>query len=109
MKKKYKVRVPLETLVNAYSNVLYFNETVKKVRITIKKNSNQLIQVLCTGRGKLRATIKKDVAEIWVSGTEEEVLSWDQFFREFATVPEFSLRDYIDWAKGIIKLPKTKK
>jgi len=109
MKKKYKVRVPLETLVNAYSNVLYFNETVKKVKIAIKKNSNQLIQVLCTGRGRLRAAIKNDVAEIWVSGTEEEVLSWDQFFREFATVPEFSLRDYINWAKGYIKPPKTKK
>ena len=101
--KKFKVRVSAEVLVNAYIESLFFNEKVTKVKITLKKDSNQVIRILCTGRGKLRGKIVKDVAEIWVSGTDEELLAWTQFFRDFATVPEFSLRDYVNWARGHIK------
>jgi len=101
--KKFKVRVSAEVLVNAYVESLYFNEKVTKIKITLKKDSNQMIQILCTGRGRLRGRIVKDVVEIWVSGTDEELLAWTQFFRDFATVPEFSLREYIEWAKGHIK------
>ena len=106
--KKFKVRVQIEVLVQACLEILYFNEKVKKVRITIKKNSNQDIQLSCYGRGKLNARIRKDASEIWVTGTEEEVKSWEQFFSDFATVPEFSLHEYINWAKGHIKQPELK-
>ena len=98
--KKFKVRVPLERIVNACLEILYFNEKVEKVRITIKKNSNQDIRLSCTGRGKLTARIRKDVAEVWVTGTDEELVSWEQFFTDFVTVPEFRLAEYIKWTKA---------
>jgi len=101
--KKFKVRVSPEVLVNAYVESLYFNEKVTKVKVILKKNTNQEISILCTGRGRMRGRISKDIAEIWVSGTDEELLAWEQFFRDFAAVPEFSLRDYVEWAKGRIK------
>jgi len=43
------------------------------------------------------------VAELWVTGTEEELLAWTQFFKEFVKVPEFSLHRYLEWVKGKIK------
>jgi len=101
--KKFKVRIPVETLVQAYVESLYFNEKVTSVKITLKKNSNQEIKILCTGRGRIRGKFVKDVAELWITGTEEELLAWTQFFRDFTKVPEFSLRDYVEWAKGNIK------
>jgi len=104
--KRFKVRVSVEEITRAYVESLYFNEIVKKVGIVIKKNSNQEVEIRCYGRGTLRGKIRKDAAEIWVSGTSEEVLGWEQFFRDFVSVPEFSLREYMNWAKGYIKPPK---
>ena len=101
--KKFKVRVPVETLVHAYVESLYFNEKVASVKIVLKKNSNQEISILCTGRGRIRGKITKDVAELWVTGTEEELLAWAQFFKDFVKVPEFSLHRYLEWVKGKIK------
>jgi len=91
----------VEVLVQASLDVLYFNKTVEKVKIELKKNSNQELEIFCSGRGKLRAKITKDTADIWVTGTEEEISAWEQFFIDFASVPEFSLRQYVQWAKGI--------
>lgn len=90
----------MEVLVHAVLEVLYFNEKVDKVRITIKKNSNQELEITCSGRGRLRGRIRKDVADIWVTGTDEEVSAWERFFTDFAQVPAFSLRQYLQWAKG---------
>ena len=98
--KKFRVRVPIEKIVNACLEILYFNEKVDKVRISIKKNSNQDIRLVCSGRGRLTARLRKDVAEVWVSGTDVEIQSWETFFTDFATVPDFSLREYIKWVKG---------
>jgi len=101
--KKFKVKVTTEVLVHACLDTLYYNHNVQKVKIVLKKNSNQDLETICSGRGKLKGRIKKDVAEVWVTGTDEEVLGWEQFFSDFASVPEFSLREYISWAKGHVK------
>lgn len=101
--KKFRVRLAVEVLVQACLEVLYFNQRVDKVKMVLKKNSNQDIQMTYSGRGKMRARIRKDAADIWVTGTEEEVRSWEQFFIDFASVPEFSLREYIKWARGHTK------
>ena len=98
--KKFRVRIQAEILVRAYLEILYFNKKVDKIRISIKKNTNQELTVTCTGRGRLRGRIRKDVADIWVTGTPEEVKHWDTFFTDFAQVPAFSLKEYVSWLKG---------
>ncbi len=90
----------METIIQALVEILYFNKAVDKVKIDLKKNCNQEIEFACRGRGNLTGKITRDTTEIWVSGTEEEVKAWTRFFNDFATVPEFNLREYIQWAKG---------
>jgi len=98
--KKFRVRIPVETLLRACLDVLYFNKTVTKVQMTVKTNSNQILEVTCSARGRLRGRITKDVADIWVTGTPEEIKHWNRFFTDFAQVPDFSLKEYVSWLKG---------
>lgn len=100
--RKFRVRITVEVLVRAWLEVLYFDPSVKRVRIDIKKNSNQELEITATGRGRLRARTNKDVADIWITGSPKVISQWEKFFTDFASVPVFSLRQYMKWAKGVI-------
>jgi len=97
--RRFRVKILAETIVQAALDILHFDHRVDKVKMTLKKD-DQYLELICRGRGRLKARISKGVADIWVTGTQKQVKAWEEFFSKFAEAPEFSLKQYIQWARG---------
>ena len=92
---RFKIRMPVERLVYACLESLYFKKDIKQIKISVRKDGNQNLSFTYHGKGKIKAKFNKDVVTIFLSGRETEVKSWKTFFEDFATVKNFSLRKYL--------------
>lgn len=99
--KAIHVRITAEMLVEAFMESLYFNRKVKRIRISMSrfgdKCPTQNVYITCSGRGKMKGRIVNGVFHGTISGTEKDVGEWQNFFKRFIEVPEFSLKDYVAW------------
>ena len=57
------------------------------------------VYINCSGRGRLKGCVVNGVFHGKINGTEKQVKAWQQFFKDFVEVPEFSLKNYISWLK----------
>ena len=101
--KSVHVRITPELLVEAFMESLYFNKKVERIRVSMSRFGhecpNQNVYITCKGRGRLKGRVVKGVFHGTIYGTEKEIKAWLRFFKDFMEVPEFSLKNYIEWLK----------
>lgn len=101
--KKLNIRITAELLVEAFMESVYMNKSVKQIKITMSRHGvacpTHDLYISLSGRGKIKGVIEQGVFRGTVSGTRKMVNSWQKFFKAFLEVPEFSLKEYVQWLK----------
>lgn len=57
------------------------------------------VYITLSGRGRIKGKIEQGIFHGTVSGSEKQIKSWQTFFKAFVEVPEFSLKEYVQWLK----------
>ncbi|MBA7695865.1 hypothetical protein ES703_104505 [subsurface metagenome] len=90
-------------LAEAFMDLLFFNKNVSQIKISMKRIGDvpgKNVYITCSGRGALRGSVVDGKFSGIIRGTPKQVRAWQQFFKKFVEVPEFSLKDYIEWLKN---------
>jgi len=100
--KSIHTRISASLLAEAFIELLFFNKKVEQIKITMKRlddDTPENVYINCSGRGRLKGCVVNGVFHGKINGTEKQVKAWQQFFKDFVEVPEFSLKNYISWLK----------
>lgn len=58
------------------------------------------VSITCSGRGSLKGNVIDGKFHGVIRGTPTQVKEWQRFFNKFVSVPEFSLKMYINWLQS---------
>ena len=101
--KTINVQISARTLADAFMDLLFFNNKVEHIKISMKRIGDELgenVYITCSGRGSLKGSVIDGKFHGIIKGTEKQVKAWQRFFDKFVSVPEFSLQNYIEWLKN---------
>ncbi len=90
-------------LAEAFMDLLFFNKNITHIKISMKRIGNvpgKNVRIICSGRGSLKGSVVDGKFHGVIRGTPKQVRAWQRFFDKFVEVPEFSLKDYIEWLKS---------
>ena len=101
--KTISVQISARTLAEAFVDLLSFNKKVTRIKISMKRIGDipgENVYVTCSGRGSLKGSVVDGNFHGVIRGTPRQVKAWQRFFKKFVEVPDFSLKDYIEWLKN---------
>jgi len=101
--KTFHIRITPELLIEAFVESVYVNKSVQQIKITMSRYGYECpthdVYITLSGRGKIKGKIEQGIFHGTVSGSEKQIKNWQTFFKAFIEVPEFSLKEYVEWLK----------